>query len=226
MKKIIILTLLFFSCTDKKLNSETITSDSLSIYLNLANQDTVSYKNKISYTNRAFEILQSQENDSLNRKNLFKVANRYYNNSSFEKFKKVTSIILEKSSTEKDSQNIAKAFSYLGDYYAYKIKNDSAFFYYNKAEEIYFKLNDSTNLGGAYISKATVQNNENDFLVGESSAIKALNVLRSSTNKEKIYEAYNILGVISYNLKNYKESIKYHTKALNFAKENKLSIYH
>jgi hypothetical protein len=52
--------------------------DSLSNYFTLAN-DLVYLEKRLQYNQKAFEIVTNNENDSLNRVNLFKVANRFYN---------------------------------------------------------------------------------------------------------------------------------------------------
>ncbi|PZQ82444.1 MAG: sensor histidine kinase [Flavobacterium johnsoniae] len=201
-------------------------SDTLFTYLTLANEDTIPYEDRLSYNKKAFAILINQENDSLNRVNLFKVANRYFNMNNFEEYQKTTRIVLEKAKSDNDTISVAKAYSYLGDYYTNSLRRDSAYSYYSKAEKLYQKLNDKVNLGGVYISIATVQSYENDFLGSELSAIKALNALRDSNNKNKIYEAYNLLGIISNELKDYEKALEYHTKALNLAKENNMNIFH
>jgi len=205
--------------------SEKSISDTLATYLTLANEDTIPYEDRLSYNKRAFGILINQDNDSLNRVNLFKVANRYYNMNNFIEYWKVSKIIAERSKSENDTLNIARAYSYIGDYYANTVKKDSAFLYYTKAEKIYQKKNDKVNLGGIFISMATAQGYENDFLGSELSAIKALNVLRDTEEKSKVYEAYNILGFVSNELKDYEKSLEYHTKALNLARENNLTNF-
>ncbi|PZO31995.1 MAG: sensor histidine kinase [Flavobacteriaceae bacterium] len=219
--------LLLLGCSKKKEKfSEKSISDTLATYLTLANEDTIPYEDRLSYNKKAFAILINQDNDSLNRVNLFKVANRYFNMNNFEEYQKTTRIVLEKAKSDNDTISVAKAYSYLGDYYTNSLRRDSAYSYYSKAEKLYQKLNDKVNLGGVYISIATVQSYENDFLGSELSAIKALNALRDSNNKNKIYEAYNLLGIISNELKDYEKALEYHTKALNLAKENNMNIFH
>lgn len=219
--------LLFLACSKKKENfSEKSISDTLATYLTLANEDTIAYENRLAYNKKAFAILINQDNDSLNRVNLFKVANRYFNMKNFEEYKKTAQIIVEKAKGENDTISIAKGYCYLGDYYMNTSGKDSAFFYYTKAEKIYQKRNDKVNLAGVYVSMAIVQGYEKDFSGSELSAIKALNVLRDTQEKAKIYEAYNILGVISSELKDYEKAIEYHNKALNLAKENNLVYFH
>ncbi|HEU4497021.1 MAG TPA: sensor histidine kinase, partial [Flavobacterium sp.] len=140
--------LLLFGCSEKNEKfSEKAISDTLATYLRLANEDTVPYESRLSYNKKAYAILASQENDSLNRVNLFKVANRYFNMNNFGEYQKTTAIIAEKAISGNDTISIAKAYSYLGDYYATTPKRDSAYFYYSKAKKIYQKLNDKINLG-------------------------------------------------------------------------------
>lgn len=223
---IFILTLLLSNCSqNKKKFDESNSLDSLSIYLSLANEDTIPSEKRIEYNQNALKILLTQNNDSLNRKNLFKVANRFYNMNNFKEYYKTTKIISENSIAANDNKSIAKSYSYLGDYYTNTSKKDSAFLFYTKAKKIYIKLKDNINLGNVYVSMAILQNYENDFLGSELSAIQALDVLRETNEKAKIYEAYNILGATSYGLKNYEKAIEYHTRALNLTKENNLTTY-
>lgn len=214
-------------CSDKKGNfSEKNISDSLSIYLTLANEDTISYDQRLEYNNKAFDILKDQENDTLNRKNLFKVANRYFNINNLESYKKAAEIVSERSKQSNDTISIAKAYSYLGDYYTNTSEKDSAFLFYTKAEKIYQKLDDQSNLATIYISIATLQTYEKDYVNSEMSAIKALNILKFAGDKSKMYEANNILGYISYKLKDFEKSLEYHTKAYVLATENDLNQSH
>ncbi|WP_306567038.1 tetratricopeptide repeat-containing sensor histidine kinase [Flavobacterium lindanitolerans] len=218
--------LLLLGCSKKKEKfSEKSISDTLATYLTLANEDTIPYEDRLSYNKKAFAILINQDNDSLNRVNLFKVANRYFNMNNFVDYHKTASIIAERSKSEKDTVSIAKAYSYLGDYYTNTIQQDSAYSYYSKAEKLYKKLNDKSNLGGVYIKIATLQGYANDFLGSELSAIKALNTLRDTEDKSKIYDAYNILGFVSNELKDYDKALEYHNKALDLAIQNKLTVY-
>ncbi|HEU4496747.1 MAG TPA: tetratricopeptide repeat protein, partial [Flavobacterium sp.] len=71
-----------------------------------------------------------------------------------------------------------------------------------------------------------VQIYENDFLGAELSAIKALNLLRDSGDNNKTCEAYNLLGVISNELKDYEKALEYYTKTLRLVEENNMNDFH
>lgn len=197
------------------MNSNVVSSeDSLSSYLSLANDLKLPIRKKQDYNQKAFAIIINQKNDSLNRANLFRVANRYYNMNDWLGFSKTVRIVLEKSQTSKDTTNTAKAFTYLGDYYVSQSVSDSAFMYYFKAEKMYMQLGDNYNLAKARLAKANLQYNESDFSGSEISVFKALRVIEEEKANDVLYESYNLLGILYNELGEHNNAIIYHNKAL------------
>ncbi len=194
--------------------------DSIAVYLDRAVETKLSSEAKLFYNKKAQSILLENENDSINRINLFKVANRFFNLNDYKSYKNVSKIILNRSIESNDTMSISKAYVYLGDYYSLTPKRDSAYIHYRKAEKLFQKVNDKVNLGQVYINIALVKGYEKDYYGAELSAIQALNVLRDIKQKERIYEAYNVLGFISYELKDYSKALEYHNKALELGREN------
>lgn len=209
--------LFFFSCTKKTHTNEndSALNRNLKTYLSLAQDDKLPLEYKIDYSKKALGIVIDQNNDSLNRANLFKVANRFYNANDLESFKKTVWIVLDRSQQSKDSIYIAKAYTYLGDYYSDKALSDSAFVYYFKAEKIYFRLDSNSNLAKIRLSKAYLQFAEGDYLGSEKAVFNALKVVvGGKNNNEIVYEAYNLLGAIYNQLEEYNKSLEFHNKAL------------
>ena len=206
----------FFACTKKSKESQTtITAeDSLSTYLTKANDFNSTTKKRQEYIQKAFTIIINQESDSLQRANLFRVANRYYNLNEWKKYQEVAQIVLEKSESSKDTISTAKAYSYLGDYYGSQGISDSSFMYYFKAEKIYLQRNDNYNLARTRLNKALLQYNESDLLGSEISVFKALRVLKGEKADDILYELYNLLGLIYNELEDYDKAIEFHNKAL------------
>lgn len=200
--------------------SEKKISDTLNSYLSLANEDSLPYESRLSYNKKAFAILINQENDSLSRKNLFKVANRYFNMNNLDEYQKISKIIIEKSKSSNDTLSIAKAYSYLGDYFGFKSISDSAFLYYSKAEKLYNKLGNNPNIAKIQLNKAILQYNENEFLGSEISVFQAIKSLKGENNDELLYEANNLLGILYNELNEYQKSIEYHNRALEILKTN------
>jgi signal transduction histidine kinase len=215
------LLLLFYACTHKNAKNETANSsaDSLTSYLTKANDFSATTQKREAYIRKAYEIVMEESNDSLQRANLFRIANRYYNLNNWKEYGRISKIVLEQSLSSKDTLSTAKAYSYLGDYYGSQGVSDSAFYHYFKAEKIYLKQNDNFNLAKTRLNKAMLQYNESDFSGSEISALKALSVLKDEKTDDTVYELYNLLGTVYNELGEYDKAIAFHNKALNLNEE-------
>ncbi len=214
---ILLLLIAFFGCTKKNTDNQTDTiseDDSLANYLSKANDFNTTTENRENYINKAFNIIVNQPEDSLQRVNLFRVANRYYNMNNWKGYYKMTQIVLEKSISSKDSISTAKAYTYLGDYYGSQGISDSAFLYYFKAEKIFLNRKDKNNLAKAQLNKAQLQYNESDLLGSQITVFKALSAIKGEKNNEILFELHNLLGLIYNELGDYSKSIEAHVKAL------------
>lgn len=214
------LSLLFFSCSDKAGEKENVnldsSKDSLSLYFSLASDINLPYKYKQKYNLKAFEIVENQKDDSLKTVNFFKVANRYYNMGDWKSYKKIVQLILEKSLESRDSINIGKAYTYLGDYYRSETVSDSAFLNYFKAEKIYMGANDEVNLVKTLLAKADLQLSEGDFFESEITVFKTLKILKDKKNvSNDLYDSYNLLGILYNEREEFDKALEYHNKALN-----------
>ena len=225
LKKILLF--LFFvvlACTKKAGNLEMTSSrDSLPAYLTLANEDNLPLHIKQKYAQKALNIILEQKDDSLNKVNLFKVANRYYNMSDWKAYLKTTKLILERARVSKDSAHMAKAYVYLGDYYLSQSISDSAFMNYYKAEKTYQKINDQLNLVKTFLNKANLQYNEGDFFESEITVFKALSVLKLKKDvNELLYESYNLLGILYNEREEFTKALEFQNKALNILDDKKI----
>ena len=189
---LLFLVLVLLSCTSKSRKDENVKSliDSIPVYLSLASDINLPFKYKQKYNQKASDIILSQKNDSLNRVNLFKVANRYFNMNDSKSYKKISMLVLERSINSKDSTSIAKAYTYLGDYYRSQMVSDSAFLNYFKAEKIYLRIKDEFNLAKIFLNKADLQFAEADFFESEIAVFKALKILskQKNVNNQLYYE--------------------------------------
>lgn len=221
------LVLFFIGCTKKNNLAKNANSseDSLPVYLSLANDINLSYESKQKYTRKAFSIIEKNKNDSLTRANLFKIANRYFNMNDLESFKVISELVLNKAIISKDSAYMAKAYTYLGDYYSNRMISDSAFRSYFKAQKIYLQINDQYNLAKTLISKASLQYNESDFFESEISVFKALEILKTKKDvNEQLYECYNLLGILYNEREEYSKALEYQNKALNTLEDKAIPL--
>lgn len=206
---------MFLGCTKKtKVNSVGVPSkDSLTSYLSLANDDRLPLIEKQEYNQKALAIIINQPNDSMNKVNLFRVANRYYNMNDWESYKETVHIVLKKSKNSKDSVSMAKGYTYLGDYYGAQSVSDSAFIYYSKADKIYDNLNDDYNLAKTLLNKALLQYKESDFSGSEIAVFNALRAVKEKKANDILYDSYNLLGIVYNEREEYNKAIEFHNKA-------------
>ena len=220
---VLLLFLFFIGCTKKKHLDQSVnsTEDSLSIYLSLANDINLSYDLKQKNNQKAFLIVQNQKKDSLSLVNLFKIANRYYNMNDLKSYQMISELILDRSISARDSANIAKAYTYLGDYYSAQTISDSAYRNYFKAQKIYVQINDESNLAKTLLSKATLQYNESDYFESEISVFKVLGILKQKKNvNSQLYDCYNLLGILYNQREEYKKALEFQNKALDVLNDN------
>jgi signal transduction histidine kinase len=223
---IILLLLTILGCTKKSIgNTATAsTEDSLSSYLTKANDFGATTKKRREYIQNAFIIVIEQDNDSLQRANLFRIANRYYNLNDWKKYREIASIVLQKAKISKDSLSIAKAFSYLGDYYGAQGVSDSAYVNYYKSEKMYNNLKEKYNEARTRLNIAMLQYTESDYLGSEISVFKALKAIKGEKANDIFYESNNLLGTIYNELGEYSKALEYHNKALQGLEKNSTPV--
>ncbi|WP_052017597.1 tetratricopeptide repeat-containing sensor histidine kinase [Flavobacterium sp. F52] len=222
---LLLLFLIIFGCTkkDNLYKNSNSSKDSLSIYLSLANDINRPYALKQQDTKKALSIILAEKDDSLNKVNLFKVANRYFNMNDLESYGGISKLIITRSINSSDSINLAKAYTYLGDYYSRKSISDSAFLVYFKAEKMYKQINDKNNLAKTYLSKADLQFKESDLFESEITIFKALKILKDQKNvSDLLYQSYNLLGILYNEREEYNKALEFHNKALNILQDQSI----
>lgn len=227
--KFLIFCFLFVCCSKKEpfaIENNKLSEKNLSLLLEKANDDKYDVNQKKRYAQEAFEIINHQKVDSLSVSNLFKVANRFYNIGDWTNFKFVVDNIKIQALQRKDTLNLAKSYSYLGDYYSSIGFSDSSYIYFYKAEKMFTNTNDKTSLAKVLLNKALLQFNESDFLGSEKTVVKTLRLFRAENTKDVFFESYNLLGIIYNELEEFDKALEFHKKALNISKDKEIpSVY-
>lgn len=110
--------------------------------------------------------------------------------------------------------DLEKGMSFLGS------KNDSAFFYFNRAADI---AKDSQQTAMAYNAMAMAQSDAGDYFGSQESLLTSLRYLNEQKPADHygLLSAYNELGSTSLNLRNYHAAANYYDHALQFVKDDK-----
>ncbi|UPQ80274.1 sensor histidine kinase [Flavobacterium azooxidireducens] len=216
--------LLLIACTDFSSNKEinSATQDSITLYLERANDYVMPKPKALEYLYKAENLVKTLPKDSIYFTNKIYVGFIYYNLEKKEEFKKNSSELIEDAIQAKDSFYLARAYTYLGEYYAEKLIMDSAVINFQQAEKIYFGLNDNFSIGRLHIKIATAKYQARDFMGSEKSAVLALAHIRLEKNKLLEYEAYNILGLTCIKIKDYEKALEYFEKAYFIADSEEL----
>lgn len=209
------------SSNDKSTSNNQV-QDSISYYLQSANDFSKSDKQIIKDLAKAEKLVNYQEIDSLSLTNQIYIAFIYDNIGQHAKFKSILDNVVKNSIKINDSLNLARGYTYLGEYYANTMKMDSAIVYFHQAEKIFLKFNDNARVGRMQIKMATAKFKERDYIGSEKSAVLALNNLRLANDKLLEYEAYNLLGITCIEIKDYDKAQEYFERAYNIAEKEQL----
>ncbi|WP_293301581.1 ATP-binding protein [Pedobacter sp. UBA4863] len=115
------------------------------------------------------------------------------------------------------NQVLDQAYIFLDDK-----KNDSAFFYFNKAKSDLVKNNQTLLAANCLLNMAIIANDQADYFSGQELALEALTLLNIHDKNHFPYlqSTYNTLGISSDNLKNHQEAIQFYKNSLKYANDS------
>lgn len=222
--------IIFVSCTKKKpMQYSDGKDDSLNFYFEESNKDSLPHALRFKYAKRAEEIILKRPNDSMNRVNYFKVANRYWNMGELKRYSKTINDLLVLSENVNDTLDVAKSYRYFGDYYNARLISDSAYISYEKSEKFYLRCKDYSAVSTMLLNKSLIKYKHSDYIGSQKFAFDALRYLKKTNNIKVEYLAYNILGFSSDSHREFNKSLQYHNRALMLAqsmneKDNEIFI--
>ncbi|WP_298116492.1 tetratricopeptide repeat-containing sensor histidine kinase [Flavobacterium sp.] len=224
MKKIFLF--LFFisilGCKKHNNYADNQTVEKIDFFLKNTSNNKYSEKEQLIYNDKALELLMNIENSAFKRKSMDLVIDNYFFLNQWEKYNKISRELLEISKSANDTNYIAKAMRYQGNYYYKKEVLDSSFYFYNKSEFFFKNIKDYNNYSIVLLKKGIVQLELNDFFGADISLTKAYNILKKTDDNQRIYAALNSLGTVSSELKEYDRAILYYKDALEIVTNAKL----
>ncbi len=210
----------FISCEKSNdLNKQTELVDSIVYY----NQkiDTINLsdiKNSI-YNRKVLSIVKKIKNDSTRIDYYYLVADNFYKNKNLIEFKDVSNLIISEGSEVKDAKAISKGYLNLGDYYLQINKNDSAFYFFDKAEIIFLSKKIYRGANNVRLRKAILQYYGNDFLGCETTIYKSLPYYEKINNQVQLNISYSLLGLCKIETKEFDEGLSFLNLADKYARE-------
>lgn len=101
-------------------------------------------------------------------------------------------------------------------------KPDSAFRVFNQAKEFGLENNDSLSTASSLINMAILLTNAGDYFGGQEISIEANKYLNEDDTSHHYYlgSNYNNLGIATYNLKDYDNSLRLYDSAIKFSDDS------
>ena len=204
-----VLILIFISCyNDEDVNKADISYDQLkNEIVNTKSKDSIQlYWNSIEIFT---EQLQLSSDLSIYYKKQRDSTNFYLWNSRFLDLSLINGNSIETAEAYWDRAT----FNYTRNNY------DSSYYYYIKASDVFYEMNDTLHTAAMLYSAGIMQMNLRDYLGGEVTTIRALEFYDQLGSDYGFYKCYNTLGVIHNSLQNFDNSLHYHSLALEYAQK-------
>lgn len=156
------------------------------------------------------------ENDSLRNELLYEISFQYYLSDDSLNFRKTNNQVRELSLLGGNANIVAMSYWDLAEFYHDYHVEDSAYYYYHKAQEIFATLDYKYRSAKLWLNMAIIQKNIKDYTGSEVSTIKAISLLEPLGKYKYLYRAYNNLGIIYDDLEVYEKALEYYTIAGNY----------
>jgi two-component system NarL family sensor kinase len=200
----------------------------------LSSNKELEFESRINYAKEAVALSKKVNIDSTFLRSIRNLTILYLEEDKYHSIaKKILDKNLKLSTALKDSINTAYINFQLGYFYHIKsINNDSAYYYYYNALK---HINNSSLSKKDYhrdtqadilSNIANLQKNELDYIGSQATAIQLINIaLTLADNREKLSDAYSLLGMNLNKLKEYDKGLDYYQKALSLATDYKDILY-
>lgn len=184
--------------------------------------ENLSLDERLKHALHSSELAKETNIDSIILKTNRNLSLRYFQSGEYEKYINLNRSNFELARKIKDSSALTIAASNLGSLYRYFYKNDSSYYFYSQALKYYPQNEISEAKATALLYMADIQQIEKIYAGAEEAAIKSiiiLNRLPETQNRlDKLWNAYNLMGIISRELGNYSKALEYYDKSNEYAK--------
>jgi signal transduction histidine kinase len=197
--------------------------DSIQILRNLSVDGKYSDTQRLNYAKLATTLSTETGIDSTILKSNVNLSSHYLRMENYDLYRDINHKNLILANELKDSSAVGKTYRNLAWYHYVQSDNDSSYFYYYNARDVFRRLGQVQNEGEVLLNMADIQETEKDYVGSENNAVKAIKLIQSLNESERnldtLWLLHNLMGVISENLKNYDKAQEYHQKALGISRK-------
>jgi signal transduction histidine kinase len=197
--------------------------DSIESLRKLSKNFSLDAEVRLTYARKASKLSNEIRIDSTMLNSDINLSFRYLDMDKYNLYRDINHKSLKLAYKLKDSIALGTVNHSLGWYHSVMSQNDSAYFYYYKAQKIYHVLKDIRREGVILLNMADIQEVSKDYVGSEETAVQAIALIETlpetDANLETLWSLYNLLGVISERLKNHDEAIDNYNKCIEIAKK-------
>ncbi|WP_295333653.1 sensor histidine kinase [Flavobacterium sp.] len=229
-KSIVFLTIItiLFGCSQMETQPESNpTNDSVQKYLALAENDSLDFKKRVQYNDKALSFIDLRRNDSLTIKNLYNISFKCHLFNQTKLLKKTADLILKKSEKVNDSSGLGYANRCLGLYYMSISENEKAIEHLFTAKKIFNSLKNKNYTNRVTLDILLTQSYACDYLGSNKTAFELLKSYETKNDKRIKYFCFNIIANNLSGLKLHLKAIQYYLKAEknSLSESQKYTIY-
>ena len=167
----------------------------------------------------AYKLALKEENDSIRNKKLLDISYRFLKAKDSAMFLQSNKEARDLAISIEDSSGVAATYWDLAHYYHRYNREDSAYFYYDKAQKIYKNLNNDLTAGRLLLNMAIMQKNIRDYTGSEVTTMNAISLLKPLNEFRLLYKANNNLGIIYNELEDYEKAVYYYQNGLDYIRK-------
>ncbi|WP_318308743.1 tetratricopeptide repeat-containing sensor histidine kinase [Flagellimonas crocea] len=227
----IFILMLLWGCTKQNKHNESISNpqiDSIQQLVNLVKTaKELSIEDQITYLKIAETQLNGIENDSIQLDELSKISLAYKRIGDSIGFRKSNAVLRDNSKEKKLNQTLGYSNWDLAAFLQSNGVLDSAFYYYNKALDNFEQLPvDSTSKSlkaRMLYNMSRIQDSYKDYLGGEISTTTAIEIFDDLGDDYRLYNCYNVLGVLASGMGDPKKARESYEKAREYLNKSNVS---
>ncbi len=188
-------------------------NDSLEYYFTVANDDSMEIAIRRHCAERARILTEKLPKDSIYVKNMFRVANRYWNLSDYEHYYEACRYIRPHLSG--NVNDLAKFNSYLADYFVKKaIYPDSIVKYTVIGRQLSRRAKNKDLELEMSLALAQFRCVNDDYYGGQKLAWQCVKLAKDLHAKESLSRAYTLIGLTYFDSKEYELSVAFHKRSM------------
>lgn len=196
--------------------------DSVNLLIKKSKDSNFSVEEQLNFALKSSKLAQKTKMDSIVLRANRNLSMRYFLAQDYDNYAAINKTNFGLAIKLKDSSAVTVAGSNLGSFFRYLEKNDSSYYYYSQALKYYQPNEVSEQKATALLYMADVQQLEKIYAGAEEAAIKSIIILNrlpeTQSRLDKLWSAYNLMGIISRELGNYTKALEYYDKSSQYAK--------